>query len=272
LLENKYETVQFFPRKEFLDGKFFIRECIFRITQNDPIEFKPNLILFDTQSVKKSEIEKKKKNLELKLAALKTQINQLGLIAKTTSIKISEQLSLVQSNFNATCAKIEAESEIDKLDKIIKSYGNSGIKINFILQIMECDQEYRKAGTIISDISTLANGITSASLNYANSLHAVKIAQIKDTDDSFNPATILSLTIGPKTIMDSITAGIIFAGSILKNNIDDLVCTIIHTADIGEFCLKKKDIIEITMELKNNKKKGTQVIQPKDIFDFQLMM
>ena len=112
----------------------------------------------------------------------------------------------------------------------IKLYDKENSTVNFIIQVIDSDKEFRKSGEKIQQITNLMGGLFDPWKAARVEYHTAEMEKREATEEDFRRTFVVSPIVAPTMVVDMIKAGMNFVGTVLKNNQDDVVLTVVGVA------------------------------------------
>lgn len=206
------------------DQEFLIHEQIFPMKAGDKIEFEHNGITLFHQSVSKHDLGKKK-DIAFEYANKLIDINT-NIQNETNGYKgIKTDAKSLGLFFNKLIEALNAKA-IAESNLIIIENDMSNYELNFIIQVLECDYDYRKKGETIQQAFDILSPIILSTIKNNDSENDQETDEEDKNDESAQIDFLKSIT-SPIFIADIGMGVVNIVAKRLAQNKDDLVFTFI---------------------------------------------
>lgn len=172
------------------------------------------------------------------------QLKNTNLVSNTTLTKHNDKV------FEWTNKLALSDCTLKELLDSIKLYDKKNSAVNFIIQVIESDKEFQKSGEKIQQITNLMGGLFDPWKAARVQYHTAEMEKREVTEEGFKRAFVVSPTVVPTMVVDMIKAGMNFIGTVLKNNQDDVVLTVVGVATAKNIpdTIKEEGYAEIKLE------------------------
>jgi len=284
---NDYKTIQYYPSKELLQNfegeqAYLLQEPTFYMKIKETKDFTVHndnddkgvggIQIFDSNSSKKFELLRDLYTEEQRLRNLKHYLKIIKKFEALTSSKLNEAIILQEKLHKIKELILNSKEEICKLNTSKLLYHQENPAINFIIQVIDSDEEYVKSGRKIKDMAQYIDTFFNPWETARKAYYQAEIARREAEDTEFVKNSLIDPTTVPKMITSMIKGGISFVSNILENNQDDIVVTFTGTATKNLGLLEQPDHAKImleyipdTVQQQKNKKKTTKVVVNKSI-------